>query len=64
MIKPVSTTQKAKKPNRQYTPEFRREVLKLAERIGVAAIARELSLLYGSTTYYFAIFVFTWNIFY
>lgn len=30
--------------NQQHTPEFRQEALKLAERIGVAAAARELSL--------------------
>ncbi|CAD5757173.1 putative transposase [Escherichia coli] len=41
MTKPVSTT---KKPRKQHTPEFRHEALKLAERIGVAAAARELSL--------------------
>ncbi len=38
MTKSVSTS---KKPRKQYTPEFRNEALKLAERIGVAA--RELS---------------------
>lgn len=41
MTKPVSTS---KNPRRQHTPEFRQEALKLAERIGVAAAARELSL--------------------
>ena len=41
MTKPASTS---KKPRKQYTPEFRNEALKLAERIGVAAAARELSL--------------------
>ncbi|HGJ4158960.1 TPA: IS3 family transposase [Salmonella enterica subsp. enterica serovar Grumpensis] len=41
MTKPASTT---KKPRKQHTPEFRQEVLKLAERIGVAAVARELNL--------------------
>ncbi|EAZ0956482.1 IS3 family transposase, partial [Salmonella enterica] len=41
MTKPVSTT---RKPRKQHTPEFRQEALKLAERIGVAAAARELSL--------------------
>lgn len=40
MTKPASTT---KKPRKQHTPEFRDEALKLAERIGVAAAARELS---------------------
>ena len=39
MTKPASTS---KKPRKQYTPEFRNEALKLAERIGVAAAAREL----------------------
>lgn len=34
----------SKKPRKQHTPEFRQEALKLAERIGVAAAARELSL--------------------
>ncbi len=47
MTKPVSTT---KKPRKQHTPEFRSEALKLAERIGVAAAARELSL-YESQLY-------------
>ncbi|EHQ2103320.1 IS3 family transposase [Salmonella enterica subsp. enterica serovar Saintpaul] len=47
MTKHVSTT---KKPRKQYTPEFRQEALKLAERIGVAAAARELSL-YESQPY-------------
>ncbi|ECB7943117.1 IS3 family transposase [Salmonella enterica subsp. enterica serovar Kottbus] len=41
MTKPASTT---KKPRKQHTPEFRQEALKLAERIGVAAAARELNL--------------------
>ncbi|EBK0308711.1 IS3 family transposase [Salmonella enterica] len=41
MTKPVSTT---RKPRKQHTPEFRQEALKLAERIGVAAAVRELSL--------------------
>ncbi|MGU3489815.1 transposase, partial [Enterobacter bugandensis] len=39
-----------KKPRKQHTPEFRQEALKLAERIGVAAAARELSL-YESQLY-------------
>jgi len=39
-----------KKPRKQHTPEFRSEALKLAERIGVAAAARELSL-YESQLY-------------
>ncbi len=47
MTKPVSTT---KKIRRQYSPEFRQEALKLAERTGVAAAARELSL-YESQRY-------------
>lgn len=47
MTKPVSTT---KKPRKQHSPEFRSEALKLAERIGVAAAARELSL-YESQLY-------------
>jgi transposase len=34
----------SKKPRKQHSPEFRSEALKLAERIGVAAAARELSL--------------------
>lgn len=41
MTNPASTI---KKPRKQHTPEFRQEALKLAERIGVAAAARELSL--------------------
>ena len=45
--KPKPTT---KKPHKQYTPEFRNEALKLAERIGVAAAAREHSL-YESQLY-------------
>lgn len=47
MTKPVSTS---KKPRKQHTPEFRNEALKLAERIGVAAAARELNL-YESQLY-------------
>lgn len=47
MTKSVSTS---KKPRKQHTPEFRAEALKLAERIGVAAAARELSL-YESQLY-------------
>lgn len=35
MIKPLPT---CKKPRKQYTPEFRTEDLKLAERIGVPAV--------------------------
>lgn len=47
MTKPASTSKTARK---QYTPEFRDEALKLAERIGVAAAAQELSL-YESQLY-------------
>ncbi|KSB73867.1 transposase, partial [Salmonella enterica subsp. arizonae serovar 62:z36:- str. 5335/86] len=47
MTKPASTIKKIRK---QHTPEFRQEALKLAERIGVAAAARELSL-YESQLY-------------
>ncbi|EFL4512914.1 IS3 family transposase [Escherichia fergusonii] len=47
MTKSVSTSKKARK---QHSPEFRSEALKLAERIGVAAAARELSL-YESQLY-------------
>lgn len=47
MTKPASTS---KKPRKQHTPEFRNEALKLAERIGVTAAARELSL-YESQLY-------------
>lgn len=47
MTKAASTN---KKPRKQHTPEFRNEALKLAERIGVAAAARELSL-YESQLY-------------
>ena len=45
--KTVSTS---KKPRKQHSPEFRSEALKLAERIGVTAAARELSL-YESQLY-------------
>ncbi|EHJ4094851.1 IS3 family transposase [Escherichia fergusonii] len=41
MTKTVSTS---KKPRKQHSSEFRSEALKLAERIGVAAAAPELSL--------------------
>jgi transposase len=47
MTKSVSTS---RKPRKQHSPEFRQEALKLAERIGVAAAARELSL-YESQLY-------------
>ncbi|EHJ4627193.1 IS3-like element IS3 family transposase [Escherichia coli] len=47
MTKTVSTS---KKPRKQHSPEFRSEALKLAERIGVTASARELSL-YESQLY-------------
>ncbi|EBF4220912.1 IS3 family transposase [Salmonella enterica] len=46
MTKPTAT----KKTRKQHTPEFRQEALKLAEHIGVAAAARELSL-YESQLY-------------
>jgi transposase len=38
MTKPASTIKKIRK---QHSPEFRQEALKLAERIGVAAAARD-----------------------
>ncbi|MCD3590407.1 transposase, partial [Escherichia coli] len=38
------------KKRKQHSPEFRSEALKLAERIGVTAAARELSL-YESQLY-------------
>ncbi len=41
MTKSVSTS---KKPRKQHFPEFRREALKLAEHIGVAAVTQKLSL--------------------
>lgn len=44
------TSINSKKNRKQYTPEFRSKALKLAERIGVAAAVRELSL-YGSQRY-------------
>ncbi len=47
MTKTVSTS---KKPRKQHSPEFRSEALKLAERIGVTAAARELCL-YESQLY-------------
>jgi len=47
MTKPASTS---KTTCKQYTPELRDEALKLAERTGVAAAARELSL-YESQLY-------------
>lgn len=47
MTKSVSTT---KKLRNQHTPEFRDEALRLAQRIGVAAAARELDL-YESQLY-------------
>lgn len=40
----------SKKPRNQHTPEFRSEALKLAKRVGMAAVARELSL-YESQLY-------------
>lgn len=47
MTKSVSTTKKLRK---QHTPEFRDEALRLVQRIGVAAAARELDL-YESQLY-------------
>jgi len=47
MTKSASSKKQSRK---QYTPEFRQETLKLAERIGLAAAARELSL-YESQIY-------------
>ncbi|CAD5571160.1 transposase [Escherichia coli] len=47
MTKTVSTSKKTRK---KHSHEFRNEALKLAERIGVAAAARELSL-YKSQLY-------------
>ncbi|POD92208.1 transposase [Pectobacterium odoriferum] len=47
MTKSASTS---KKPRKQYTPEFRQEALKLAERIGVPAAARQLCV-YKSQLY-------------
>ncbi|PJW38730.1 IS3 family transposase, partial [Escherichia coli] len=41
MTETVSTSTK---PRKQHSPEFSSEALKLAERIGVTAAARELSL--------------------
>lgn len=49
MTKSASTSI-TKKTRKKHTPEFRNEALKLAERIGVAAAARELSL-YESQLY-------------
>ncbi|MFK7966857.1 MAG: transposase [Burkholderiaceae bacterium] len=43
-------TKQAKQPHNQYTDEYRAEALKLAERIGVSAAARELGL-HGSQIY-------------
>jgi transposase len=47
MTKPSATKNK---PRKQHTPAFRDEALKLAQRIGVAAAARELGL-YESQLY-------------
>lgn len=47
MTKPLTTKNK---PRKQHTPAFRAEALKLAQRIGVAAAARELGL-YESQLY-------------
>lgn len=46
----TKSTTASKKPRKQHSPEFRSEALKLAERIGVAAAARQLSL-YDSQLY-------------
>lgn len=47
MTKPSATKSK---PRKQHSPAFRDEALKLAQRIGVAAAARELGL-YESQLY-------------
>ena len=47
MTKPASAQ---KQPRKLHTPEYRSEAMKLAERIGIAAAARELSL-YESQLY-------------
>ncbi len=47
MTKPSATKNK---PRKQHTPAFREEALKLAQRIGVDAAARELGL-YESRLY-------------
>lgn len=49
MTKSASTST-TKKTRKKHTPEYRNEAMKLAERIGVAAAARELSL-YESQLY-------------
>lgn len=46
----TKTLSASKKPRKQHTPEFRDEVLNLADRIGVAATARQLTL-YESQLY-------------
>ncbi len=46
----TKTVSNHKEPRKQHSPEFRSEALKLAERIGVTAAARELSL-YESQLY-------------
>lgn len=43
-------TKQVKQPRNQYSDEFRAEALKLAERIGVSAAARELGI-HGSQIY-------------
>ncbi len=43
-------TKQVKQDRKQYTDEYRAEALKLADRIGVSAAARELGL-YGSQIY-------------
>lgn len=57
MTKTVSTS---KKPRKQHSPEFRSEALKLAERIGVTAAARELSL-YESQLYIYSLLAQLWH---
>lgn len=46
----TKTSATKNKPRKQHTPAFRDEALKLAQRIGVAAAARELGL-YESQLY-------------
>ena len=43
-------TKQVNQPRNQYTDEYRAEALKLAERVGVSAAARELGL-HGSQIY-------------
>lgn len=46
----TKSANESKKPRKQHSPEFRSEALKLAERIGVVAAARQLNL-YDSQPY-------------